>query len=73
VTPHDLSEHVRECHLSAERCRRIADAASDPQTRSDFLDLEGRWLRLAESYQFWERLSRPELFAARSTWSANRT
>jgi hypothetical protein len=52
----DLSEAVRDCHLLATECRRIAEAASDPGTRCDFLDIERRWLRLAESWQFWEQL-----------------
>jgi hypothetical protein len=45
---------------SATGTRRIArgKAASqtDPQTKADFLDLERRWLLLAQSYEFTERL-----------------
>ena len=53
----DLSEPVRECLRKAEECRRVAESAADERTRSDFLDMERRWLKLAESYQFADRIS----------------
>ena len=37
---------------SAERAKR----APNPDIRLDFLEMEGRWLKLARSYQFLERL-----------------
>ena len=52
----NISEHARECLSKAEECRRIAESTSDQRVRSDFLDMERRWLRLAESYQFADRL-----------------
>jgi len=52
-----LSNEIRECHLHAEECRRRAEAAIDSSTRTDFLEMEGRWLALARSYEFAEQLS----------------
>jgi hypothetical protein len=37
---------------------RRANAATDPFTKQHFLDMEKRWLSLARSYDFAERLSR---------------
>jgi hypothetical protein len=54
----DLTESVRECLRKAEECRHVAESAPDEQTRSDYLDIERRWLRLAESYQLSDRASR---------------
>ena len=53
----NISEHARECLSKAEECRRIAESTSDQRVRSDFLHMERRWLKLAESYQFADRLS----------------
>jgi hypothetical protein len=55
---HDVSESVRECLLRAEQCRRMVESARDERTRTEFSDMEQRWLYLAESYQFCDRLSR---------------
>ena len=35
---------------------RLANEATDPSMKADFLQLEKRWLRLAQSYEFVERL-----------------
>ena len=51
-----LSEHVRECLRHAEDCARQAAAQACPKTKEDFFDLERRWLALARSYDFTERL-----------------
>ncbi len=51
------SEELRECLLHAEDCARRAKEVIDPLTRQDFLDLEQRWLSLARSYEFVERLN----------------
>jgi hypothetical protein len=53
----DLSEQVRECLQHAEDCARRAAAQTDAKVKQDFLDLERRWLSLARSYEFCERLS----------------
>jgi hypothetical protein len=47
---------VRECVRHAEECARQAKAQTNPKFQQDFLDLERRWLRLARSYEFSERL-----------------
>jgi hypothetical protein len=51
-----LSEQVRECLQRAANCARDAAAQTDAKMKQDFLDLERRWLSLARSYQFSERL-----------------
>ena len=53
----NLSEEARECYRHAEECARKAAAHSCPKTKQDFLDLERRWLVLARSYDFTERLN----------------
>jgi hypothetical protein len=53
----NLSEEIRNCHRHAEDCRCKAEASHDPVARSDFLELESRWLLLARSYELAERLS----------------
>jgi uncharacterized protein Yka (UPF0111/DUF47 family) len=52
----NLSEEIRECLRHAEDCARKAAAQIDPNLKKDFLDLEQRWLVLARSYEFTERL-----------------
>jgi hypothetical protein len=37
-------------------CREKAELAKDPLEKEDFLDLERRWLFLARSYEFTQRL-----------------
>ncbi|HMF05885.1 MAG TPA: hypothetical protein VKE72_02600 [Methylocella sp.] len=53
----NLSEEIRVCYRHAEDCARKAAAHTDPQSKADFLDLEVRWLFLARSYEFTERLT----------------
>jgi hypothetical protein len=50
------SEHVRDCLQRAQDCARRAAAQTDPRLKEDFLDLERRWLALARSYEFSDRL-----------------
>jgi hypothetical protein len=52
----NLSEQIRECLQHAEDCARNATAQTDPGLREDFLRLEKRWLDLARSMEFAERL-----------------
>jgi hypothetical protein len=52
----NLSERIRECLQHAEDCARKAAAQSDPNLKDDFLTVERRWLSLARSYEFTERL-----------------
>ena len=53
----NLSDNVRGCYRRAEDCARQAQAQSNPELRQDFLDMERRWLSLARSYEFAERLA----------------
>ena len=49
-----FGEHALPLALSIAR---RAEAAIDSSTRTDFLEMEGRWLALARSYEFAEQLS----------------
>jgi hypothetical protein len=52
----NLSEQIRECLEHAEDCACQAAAQTDPKLKQDFLDMERRWLALAQSYDFTQRL-----------------
>jgi hypothetical protein len=52
----NLSEQIRECLQHAEDCARQAAAQTCPTLKADFLDMERRWLFLARSYEFSERV-----------------
>jgi hypothetical protein len=47
------SAPVLECYRRAEEARRMADAATSPFERADFLAIVQRWLSLARSPQLW--------------------
>ena len=51
----NLSKEVRECYHRAEECKRLANATES--AKADYLAMERRWLSLAHSYEFAERLS----------------
>jgi hypothetical protein len=53
----NLSGNIRECLQHADDCARKAAAQNDPKVKEDFLNLEQRWLSLARSYEFTERIS----------------
>jgi hypothetical protein len=54
------SEKVRECLEHAEDCARKAAAQPDGSSlRQDFRDMEKRWLSLARSIEYTERLMTP--------------
>ena len=53
----NLSEQIRECLRHAEDCARQAAAQTCPNLKEDFLDMERRWLFLARSYEFTERVT----------------
>ena len=53
----DLSEQIRECLRHAEDCARQAAAQTCPKLKADFLDMKRRWLFLARSYEFSERVA----------------
>jgi hypothetical protein len=52
-----LSKEISDCYECALESRRRADESRDPRTKQDFLDMERRWIQLAHSYEFAERLS----------------
>jgi hypothetical protein len=52
-----LSSEILECYDHADECRQRAKEAFTDGSRQDFLDMEQRWLSLAHSYEFAERLS----------------
>jgi CheY-like chemotaxis protein len=53
---HPLSENIRLCYERAAEARERAEETLDPKAKADFLTMEKRWLLLARSYQFGERL-----------------
>jgi hypothetical protein len=53
----NLSKDIRECYQRAEQSRRLAETAVTPSAKEDFLATEQRWVSLARSYEFAERLS----------------
>lgn len=53
-----LSDPVSECLRRAEECRRRAKIAFDAASIEHYLKMEQRWLFLAGSQQFAERIAR---------------
>ena len=51
-----LSDEGLECHERAAEARRKAEAADSPAWKAEFLDIERRWVALARSCAFAERL-----------------
>ena len=54
----NLSEQIRECLRRAEECKRLSKTALGAPSIESYLEMEQRWLNLARSYEFAERLSR---------------
>lgn len=57
VVLNNLNKEIRECYRHAQDCALKATAHIDAHLKQDFLDLEQRWLFLARSYEFSERLT----------------
>jgi hypothetical protein len=55
----NLSEQIRDCLRHAEECAQKAAAQTDPGLRDDWLRFERRWLEMARSWKFAERLDTP--------------
>jgi hypothetical protein len=56
--PAKVSDDVAYCYGRARHCtEKAAEAGTNVVARRDFLDLEAKWLTLALSYEFSERLS----------------
>jgi hypothetical protein len=51
-----VSDEVAECYRRAGECRERARQAHTDNLRQTYADLEQRWLLLAQSYDFSERL-----------------
>ena len=45
-----LGEQIRTCHENAADAKQKAEAVADPALKASFLDLEKRWLALAQNY-----------------------
>jgi chromosome segregation ATPase len=54
----NLSIEIRECLQRAEECKRQSKTALTASAVKEYLEMEQRWLSLAHSYEFTERLSR---------------
>jgi PAS domain S-box-containing protein len=54
--PHNLSDKITLCYERAAEAKERADEMLDPEAKADFLNMEKRWLLLARSYEFGERL-----------------
>lgn len=52
----NLTKDVQECLRRARDCAERAKSEPDPAIQRDFFDMEGRWLKLARSFQFLEQL-----------------
>jgi CRP/FNR family transcriptional regulator, cyclic AMP receptor protein len=52
-----VSEQIAECYANASECRERAKPTLDAATKKDFLELEQRWLSLAQKYEIAERLA----------------
>jgi len=52
-----LAEKVGECHRRAREAREAAERSCDSISRTDYENLERRWLLLAESYELSDRVS----------------
>ena len=51
-----LNPNVAECLARAKEAERRAAECRDPTAKADFASIAVRWVRLAESYQFIERV-----------------
>jgi hypothetical protein len=51
-----VSSEACECREYAEYCADRARRHPDPQLRENYIEMQRRWLGLARSYEFAERL-----------------
>jgi hypothetical protein len=54
----NLSEEIREYLSLAEECKQRSKIALSTSVIKEYLEMEQRWLNLARSYEFAERLAR---------------
>jgi hypothetical protein len=45
------SDAISDCYRRAAESRRTAESASNPHTRSEYLEFERRWLTLARGFE----------------------
>ena len=53
-----LSEHIQDCYERAADCAEQAAQASDEIWKSDFINMERSWTRLARSCEYMHELER---------------
>jgi hypothetical protein len=51
------SKDIQDCYAQAAECRAQANLTADSAKRIRLLDMERRWLWLAQSYTFADRLN----------------
>jgi hypothetical protein len=51
-----FNEQIRECLRYANECRQLANISPDHGRRQELLNMQFRWLSIARSYEFSERL-----------------
>jgi hypothetical protein len=66
----NLGEHIQDCHVHASDCRKKAAREADQTRKHELLDMEARWLHLAQNYAFLESLERFLLDAEKNRRSA---
>jgi hypothetical protein len=52
------STDAADCLRRANECELEAQRASDPTARQHFLDIAARWRRIAETFEYIERVDR---------------
>jgi hypothetical protein len=55
---HKPSADAADCLRRASECELEAERASDPTARQNFLDVAARWRRIAETFEYLERVDR---------------
>jgi hypothetical protein len=53
-----LGQHIGDCLEQAAVCRQRAEQATDSALKSDLLEMEVRWTKLARSYELVESMER---------------
>ena len=54
---HKLPEEAAECYRLARQAQEKAKSATDEAIKRDYLGLEQRWIKLAQSYELLKRVS----------------
>ena len=67
-----LTRHISAAYARAAECKGLAEQATDPERKADYLQLESSWTHLARSYETVESLERFLLSAYSYTERENR-